>query len=230
MMTKLIMLSCMSVPAVLGAATVYTEDFTAVTVQNKANPYLGGWFSPQVSFGEWVGSTSDVWVSGGALITTTTSGQRHAAVVLSPTLLPGAGAYTLVFDLTGFAGDADDFALARVWSASGYDLSLSSADAVVVDTLSGQLIPSGAAVAQLLAAGSYQSTATDLELSFHYDGVSALVLFFGASTGGWPFPTATWDNVRLLDAAAIPEPGRSVLLWLAALLLCLGRRSRGDAD
>lgn len=97
------------------ATIVYSQDFSALTLANKPNAYLGGFYGPQLAFGEWVRSYSDVTVNSGTLqAISDTDGFRGAGVFLSPSLFPSAGNYALTFDITGFSGEQSDAAAVSI--------------------------------------------------------------------------------------------------------------------
>lgn len=204
---------------------VFTESFESTTLSAKPNAYLGGWFTPQVSPGEWCGAT-ETSITTGTVQVLPTNGFRSAGVILGPSVFSGAGDYILSFDLATYSGDGNDLATVSVWSGAGYDLSGSTGNALILDTLSGSLTTSGAATATSLASISLTSAANAVELSFTYDGTSAVALFFGASTGGWPFPTARYDNIeiRSLSADPVPEPSAMMLGILTAGAALFRRR------
>ncbi len=204
-------------------AVVFSENFSSTTLSGKVNPYLGGWYTPQVAFEEWCGPAEATITVGGALQVAPTFGTRSAGIFLSPQGMSGPGTYTLTFDLLSYSGDPNDHAIVSVWAGSGYDLSGSSANTLVLDTQTASLNALGAATAGQLATATFDSAGTH-QLQFSYDGTSAITLFFGAQTGGWPFPTAVFDNIGVSSVNPVPEPASASLLLLAGWLL--SRRSR----
>ena len=212
----------------LNASTViFSENFTSTTLVSNANPYLGGWFTPQAALQAWNGP-GEASITTGALTVTSTSGTRSAGTLLSPGLFPQAGTYTLSFDVTAYSGASNNSGLVTIWSGTGYDLGNASPNALVLDTLFAELKPSGLATAALLGSTLITESGNGWEVSFNYDGTSAVALFFGVTTSGWPFPTATYDNISISrpSPAAIPEPSVPTLVALVAAAFCLVRRRR----
>lgn len=217
-----------SVSAALSASVVFTEDFSSGSVFNSGNPYLGGWFSPQVGFGQWVG-TSGISITTGALQTTTTSATRSAGIVLSPSLFTatGAGSYSFTFDITSYTGDSDDRAIVNIWAGRGYDMTNSSGNALILDTFRAELVAVGPSTSrELLNSATYNAPATAVEITFEYQEGDAVAIFLGAHTGNWPFPTVRFDNLSLafVPPAPIPEPSSSILFALFTSLALLHRR------
>jgi hypothetical protein len=206
-----------------GAATVvFSEDFTSTAISQQSNPYYGGWFTPQFAANQWYGPP-EATITTGTLQVSPTFGSRYGGILLSPDTMAGAGDYTLVFDLAGYTGDGNDTASITVWTGQGYDLSLSTGNGLILNMLTGVLGTNGSATATLQ--GSLSPTATGTHsIDFSYDGTSAVGLFFGASTGGWPFPQAQYDNISLTKNDLIPEPATSMLAAFASLALL--RRTR----
>jgi hypothetical protein len=204
---------------------VFADDFSSSTIVNQGNPYVGGWFTPQLALQQWTGTTESS-ITTGALSVGTTNGTRTAGIVLSPTLFEGAGEYVLSFDLTSYSGDGNDAAVATVWAGSGYDMSGSTGNAITVNTYSASLLASGSAQVMQLAAASLTAASNGNEISFAYDGNSAVAIFLGVSTGGWPFPTATYDNVMVSKTSpeSVPEPGAMLLLGVALVSFAIRRR------
>ncbi|MGC4015392.1 MAG: PEP-CTERM sorting domain-containing protein [Luteolibacter sp.] len=209
------------------AATVFTENFSSTTLVDKPNSYLGGYYGNQVNFGDWERSGPTVVLSSGTLQVASDSGYRSAAILLSPSLFPAAGEYTLSFDIVGYTGDANDTATVSVWSGSGYDLTKTSGNSLILNTQTGVLQALGSASSTLLTSANYNATGTGITMNFTYDGVSTVALFFGATTGGYPFPTVQYDNVSVSQASmsVVPEPSTAAVLVLPALG-CLLRRRR----
>jgi len=209
------------------AATVFTENFSSTTLVDKPNSYLGGYYGNSVNFGEWARSGPTVSLSAGTLQVSSDSGYRGVAILLSPSLFPSAGAYTLTFDIVSYTGDANDTATVAVWQGSGYDMTRSSANALILHTQTGQLQALGSATSSLLTSANYNAAGTGITLDFNYDGTSTVALFFGATTGGYPFPTVSYDNVSVSSktVSTVPEPTTFAILALP-LGLALWRRNR----
>lgn len=219
--------------ASLSAQSVFTEDFSSTSILTNPNPYIGGWYGNILPFGAWTSNPSVVSLANEQLVITNTSTQiRTAGIVLNPTLFQatGAGTYTLAFDLMSFAigegsGFRADEAYVSVWQGSGY--SNGGQAALRVNTEAGALeIMPGASVSES-ALGTY-TLAGKKSLSFEYDGVSAVALFFGSESDGYPFSTTIYDNIELtyggFVTTPIPEPSALLLISLSALGLL--RRSR----
>ncbi|BCU76059.1 hypothetical protein [Luteolibacter sp. LG18] len=208
------------------AATVFTENFSSTTLADKPNSYLGGYYGNQLNFGEWVRSGPTITLASGTLQAASDSGFRSAAILLSPSLFPSAGQYTLTFDIVSYTGDANDTATVGIWTGSGYDLTKSSGNSLILNTQTGQLQALGSAVSNQVASATFTGTGTGITMDFNYDGVSTVALFFGATTGGYPFPTARYDNVTVTSkvAAAVPEPSVMVISVLPVGLALLRRR------
>lgn len=202
---------------------VYSDNFESSHVDSKANPYLGGWFSPQVGFNTWNGSY-EASISGSKLNVTTSNETRSAGILIAPSSFPGAGSYTLSFDVAAYTGDSNDTGLVTVWSGKGYDLSRSSGNALVLDTLSSQLRTEGTAKSSLLGSYTFTTTGGGKQFNFDYDGISAVALFFGANTKGYPFPTVSYDNVSIRPMTTIPEPSVAALVAIVAVGACVVRR------
>lgn len=214
------------------STVLFAENFESTMLSAKPNAYLGGWFTPQVALQEWAGP-KEATITTGSLQIAPTNGFRSAAVILGPSVFAGEGDYTLSFDLASYSGDANDAAVVSIWSGSDFGPAGSTGNALILDTLSGTLKTKGTATATQLASVSLDSAASGIDLSFAYDGSSVVALFFGASTGGWPFPVARYDNISLTSAlaetneasASVPEPmGAAGLVSLAAGAVLFRRR------
>lgn len=199
-------------------AVIFADDFSSSTLTTNPNGYLGGWYSSQISFGEWVADTGHASISGGLATVDSTSGVRSLAIVIDPANFSGAGTHTLTFDVSSYSGDGDDTGLVRIWQGSGYNLGLDSADGIQVDTQAGSFEAFGSAEAEQLADFSFTTTGSAYSIDFDYDGSSAVGIFLGVQTSAWPFPEASFDNISLSSAAAIPEPTGA----LSASLIVLG--------
>lgn len=211
----------------MAATVIYEQNFNSLTLANKPNPYLGGWYGSPVAFGEWVRSGTSVTVTGGTAQVSSDSNFRSAAVFLAPNLFPSAGQYRLTVELLSFAGDAvKDTATVGVWKGSGYDLTNSSANALVLNTQSGAVQALGTAVASSLGVATISTPGTTtrtMQIDFTHDGTSAIAIFLGVTNTDWPFPTATYDNLQITQ---VPEAGTLSAVALAGLLGVLRRRRR----
>jgi len=211
-------------PLPLMGDVVFEDNFTSGSITNQVNPYHGGWFSPQIAVNTWYGGHTYASIGSGALHVMSDSGVRSAGIFLPPSLFFGNGAYSLEFDVTAYSGDVNDSAIVSVWQGSNYDL-FSSPNAVVLNTLSASLTTMGSASSAELIRGTYQNPGANLTLDFNYDGSSGIALFFGATTGAYPFPSVTFDNVSLRKLAAVPEPSTVTLIALFSCVF-VGKRRR----
>jgi len=204
-------------------AAVATYDFSSETLVDEFNGYLGGWYGNNFAFDQWYGDFTNSSITGSAseVSSTAPDDERSSVVLLAPSEFSsqGAGDYELRFDLTGFTlsdglSGGNDFAFASIWSGSGYDLSAATGNALFVEQ--GFITPQGTAVANEIARVELTSQANNLNLGFTYDGTSAIAIYLGAGEdGGYPFPTALFENVQVV---AVPEPG----MLKFVLPLCLG--------
>ncbi len=163
-----------------------------------------------------------------SLNVTSTNATRPAGILLSPGLFTEAGTYTLSFDVTAYSGAVNNSGLVSIWSGNGYDPTLATGNALILDTLSAELKTMGTTTSALLGSTSITATATGSEISFTYDGTSAVALFFGGGTNSWPFPTVTYDNISISQPSIVPvpEPSGSAFLALVDSASCLIRRRR----
>jgi hypothetical protein len=208
------------------ATVVFADDFSTTSITSRGNPYVGGWFhDAQISFQQWTGAT-EASISGGGLNVHTTNQTRSAGIVLSPELFDGAGEYILKFDLSSYSGSSNNSAVATVWAGSGYDLGGTTGNAITVDTYTASLLAVGSAEVFQLAAMTLTAASTDNQISFSYDGTSAVAVFLGTTTAGWPFPAATYDNVSVskIVSMPIPEPSAGVLIGAGMISLLRMRR------
>lgn len=193
-----------------GLQAAINIDFSSALLTDQANGYLGGFYSGQIDFEEWVGSASDISISGGVLTAGTSNQVRSAVYVVDSSVLDGPGEYEMVFDVTSLDIDPNNSGIASVWSGSGYDLTLSSANALFINTQSATTVTGqGSATATQLGSLVIDSAGPNQSISFTYDGTSALIFALGAQTAGFPFPSVAYDNFRV---SVVPEP--STVLWL----------------
>jgi hypothetical protein len=212
---------------------VFDDPFDSGAVSNSANGFLGGFYGGQLSFDQWYGGTGDASIGGGSLTVGSSFQYRSAVILFAPSTFGGvSGLYNVTVDISGYLGDSNDTGRISVWTASGYDLSNTSADGLFVDTQSGTLDIRGNATASEVAGASFSSSGS-LDLQMSYDGTSAVAVFLGAETGGWPFPTIDYDRLtiqRLSGDGSIPEPSVSLLGCLGVLgLLCRRNRSHDSS-
>lgn len=224
---------CLFASASQAATVVYSENFSSSTLTSNGNPYLGGWFTPQTAFQQWVGSNDGAAsITTGALTVTPTSGTRTAGVVLSPGIFPAAGSYTLSFDVTAYNTAASDPAKVTIWSGKDYGAS-NTGNSIQIDTYNAQLTGHGSATTSLLGSANITSTGSSTQsITFNYDGTSAVALFFGAATDGWPFPTATYDNITVTQNSPVVIPEPSVSAFAAGMVgvMCLLRRRKARVN
>jgi hypothetical protein len=217
----------------VGSSAVISVDFSAETMEDRFNGYLGGWYGSNLDFDQWYGDAAGASISGSELIVTSTApdGLRSSVVLLDPSIFAasGAGDYQLSFNLTDFSmsdnnpNTGDDFAFASVWSGSGYDLSGTSGDALFVSPGMASITPQGNAVTSEIARSEYAGPGNNLIVDFTYDGFSAIAIFLGVGdVGGWPFPTANFSNPEVSEVSAVPEPKMIAFLFMMAA--CLGMR------
>ncbi|TVP79575.1 MAG: hypothetical protein EA353_05930 [Puniceicoccaceae bacterium] len=198
----------------LTANAAINISFDTETLQNLPNGYVGGFYGSEsrISLNQWFGGSGNISIADGVLKTNTDSGTRVGAYVFESSALSGAGEYELLFDITRFDGAPNNNGFVSIWSGSGYDLTNSSADALFIDTQTPTVTPQGNAIAGEITRLSIQNTVINESIAFTYDGTSALILFFGAQTSGFPFPQVDYDNIRV---SQIPEP--AIWLWLAPI-------------
>ncbi len=205
---------------------VFSDDFSTSTKFNSGNPYVGGFYSPQLPLQKWTGNNGDVTISSGEMKVTSTNSVRSAGIILGNTLFDGAGEYVLAFDMKSYTGASNNTAFASVWSASGFQIGANNNSSIVVDTFSAQLNALGNSQAAKLAEATFNTVGNGKTVNFTYDGTSAVGLFLGVTTQGFPFPIATFDNVVVSKVVAdpIPEPSLTLLLGFAAFGSTLMRR------
>ena len=224
MQTKCLTLAAATLLAIPAAnAVIFSDDFSSSSTANISFGYLGGWFSPQVSFGQWFGNSSEASISGGTLeVNSTASDARGAFIVLAPEAFPSAGTFTLNYDITAFTqGAAANSATVRVFTGSGYDLTLSSGNALILNPQTGSVTPQGSATAALAASTSVTGTGPG-SLPFTRGSDDAVAIFFGVSGAAFPFPSMSVDNVSV-----VPEPHEyAALAGLGLLGFAVWRRSR----
>jgi len=202
-------------------AAIYFDDFTSGSVTDEANGYIGGFYSPHWDFDQWYGVSNEAFISNGSLSVSSTSGLRGAFILFEPDLfIDGAGEYAVTVNVSGDFSALDP-AVVRVWSGSGYDLSNDSADAIEVKPQGGIFEAKGNATVSDLGRLEMTESGT-FSLQFTYDGTSAIGVFLGAETNGWPFPEVDYNSMTL---ALIPEPS-SALLACFSLTALLTRRKR----
>lgn len=219
----LIPLAALAVALPAAQAQIFSDDFSSGSVANVSYGYLGGWFSPQVAFKQWFGNSAEAEISGGGLtVQSTASSARGAFLVLAPGDFPGGGTYTLNYDISAYTqGNAANSATVRVWTGSGYDLTLATGNAWVLNPQTGVVSTEGSAVATLAASASITGTGPG-SLSFTRGAGDAVAIFFGVTGAGWPFPSMTVDGMSV-----VPEPHEyAALAGLGLLGFAVWRRMR----
>lgn len=209
----------------ISATTVFTEDFSTTTLPGNTQARVG-FFNGNATFGGIVADANSTIVNG-ALEVETTNNFRGIGILLGADDFNGAGDYTLEFDLVNFSGDSDDFARASVFSGSGFELA-NDRNALLLNAQRGTLEALGNTTVNLLNTEDFIVPSNDLNLTFNFDGSSAVAVFLGVETTNFPFPTATFDNISISETQSkfesIPEP--SVALLLANSLFLMFRRKR----
>lgn len=229
-------MSVLTAALVLGAVakleaastTFYSESFEDTKLNSEVTPYIGGWFSPQSAASQWYGPKQAA-ITTGVLSMTSDSKVRSAAVWLPAKTFDGEGSYTLRFDVPSYKGDKNNSGLVTVWLGNGYDLSGKTGNALIMDTLRAKVRTEGSARAEIVAKTTIESEGKQNELTFDYDGKSAVILFFGAQTSGWPFPSLTYDDISIsreevTTLEPVPELSSALLGGIGVLLLLRRRR------
>lgn len=216
---------------------VYEEDFSDNTLLNSLpnNGYVGFW-NNNVPFDEISVAAGEASISGGELLIESTSAGsfRGIAIVIDPLTFSGqSGTYNLSFDISTHefvnpagGGSQDATANVSIWSGSGYDTGTGTSH-LLIQTQAGPLVSGtvqtgGSASAMELASGDYTATASNVSLAFDYTSGDAVVLFFGATAGSFPFERIGYDNISL--TSSVPEPSSYLLSMLGFFALCLRRR------
>jgi hypothetical protein len=226
--------------AAFGASPVWTEDFESTSLVKKgSDPYIGGnWGGSQLGFGVWASTTetsyADIIDDGGGtgnkVLRTwydSTNNWRGGAIVLSPNIFTGgAGDYELTYEIPAYAaGGAGSYAEVSVWSGKDYDLTGNTSAALIVGVTGSNhnntLAVLGNASSTSLESAKPTGTGT-FTMSFHYDGVSAIGLFFGSyEASSWSAPTVQYDNISVTP---VPESSSMLAAGLLVGLGCFWRR------
>ena len=228
-------LALLACDSLFASTTVYGENFSTSTLPSRAQGTLG-FFNRNVNFGE-IGVASRATIDFGELVVDTTSNFRGIGIALAPDAFFGQGFYEIAFDITTYSGDANDFAEVVVYSGRGYEFG-NNRDALLLNAQTGRLTGLGSAVAEELITETYTSIGRE-SFTFEYDGTSAVALFFGARTGGFPFPDVSFDDISVtsvtsaasvqgdnINFAVVPEPSSALLIGCSAVLLFGRRRAR----
>jgi hypothetical protein len=201
---------------------VYSENFSSAVFEDKANGYLGGYYGSQVTFGQWFGSSVEASISGGELIVQSTSGLRGAFLVLAPSVFGSDTQFTLTVDVNSLdLGASGNSSAVRVFTGTGYDLSLASADALFINAQTGNVTSLGTA-SVAMAAQSSLVAGSGQTIDFTRPDGHAVMIFLGVNGGAWPFPEMKVGEVQI---DVIPEPTTALLAALGSLALLRRRRS-----
>jgi hypothetical protein len=212
-----------SIPATIHGQ-VFSDDYSASSLENRANGYLGGFYGSAVSFEQWFGSSVEADISGGSLNVESTSGLRGAFLVLAPSVFGSDTEFSLTLDVTSLdLGAGGNSATARVYTAAGYDMTFSSANALFINAQTGGVSALGSASVSM-AAESALGLGAGQTLDFTRPDGHAVLVFLGVTGASWPFPTMSVGEMRI---DAVPEPSTFVLVGLGSLALL--RRKRPDA-
>jgi len=158
---------------------------------------------------------------------TSTSGYRGAVILFEPDLfIDGAGEYLVTVNVSGNFSVSNDPAVVRIWSGAGYNLNHDSAAAIFVNAQTGAFTALGTATATDL--GRLDITESGIfSVQFTFDGTSAIGIFLGAQTGGWPFPEVDYDSLTVAmisGSAVIPEPSSALLVCVSLTALFVRRK------
>ena len=228
LLVPLAILACDSLSA---STIVYSEDFSTSALPSQNRGTLG--FFPNsgedINFNE-IGVSSRATIDLGELVVDTTSNFRGIGIALAPDSFFGQGVYEVAFDITNYSGDFNDFAEVGVYSGRGYEFG-NNADALLLNTQTGQLTGLGSAVAEEIRTETFTSIGRE-SFTFEYDGTSAVALFFGARTGGFPFPDVSFDDISVTSVqddniafVVVPEPSSALLVGCSAVFLFRRRRA-----
>lgn len=213
------MAACLVLNMQSASGGVLEIDFSTSTLNNQATGHLGGWFSDQMSFGEWYGPADAINMGdhGLTVYNSTTSSFRGTVIFLDPLLFGGeAGTYRLQFDVTeiSFFSDSNNpdtpisgtpgvngSGWVGIVEVNGYNLDLDSGDAIFVNTTP----PNAGAVFAALGNASIQDLATlviettgSYGMDFTYSGTGAVGLALGSIDSSWPHTLINYDNVVLI--------------------------------
>ena len=224
----LVPLALLACDSLFASTVVYNEDFSASVLPTQAQGTLG-FFNGNINFNE-IGVSSQATIASEELVVNTTSNFRGIGIALAPDSFFGQGIYEVAFDITNYSGDANDFAEVGVYSGRGYEFG-NNADALLLNTQTGQLTGLGSAVAEEIRIETFTSIGRK-SFTFEYDGTSAVALFFGGRTGGFPFPDVSFDDISVTSVqddniafVVVPEPSSALLVGCSAVFLFRRRRA-----
>ena len=232
----IIFVACLQIA---NGVVVFQEDFSSSVLPNDTQETFG-FFNNNGSFGGIVVSSSASIESGVLEVEAGTGsvmepGFRGIGIALDSSNFVGAGLYNIEYEISSFTlsspfgSDFNDSAEVSVFSGSGFELA-DDARAIILDADIGELGLTNnnvdAEVQQLAIQNIDFSSNTDSDigtfnLEFTYDGTSAVALFFGARSDGFPFPIVEFDNIEI---SSVPEP--SSVLLAACSVIFLFRRKR----
>jgi len=219
MKTKHLIIALISISS--AHAAIYFDDFTSGSVTDEPNGYIGGFYGNHWNFNQWYGVSTEAAISNDSLTVTSTSGLRGAFILFEPDLfIDGAGEYFVTVNVSGNFSQSNDPAVVRLWGGAGYDLTNNSADGIFVNAQTGVFTAFGTATASDLGRLDITESGT-FSLQFTYDGISAIGVFLGAETGGYPFPLVDYNSLTL---AVIPEPSSALLACLSLTALLVRRK------
>lgn len=203
-------------------AQVYSNDFSSSSVADLSPVYVGGFFTPQAAFGQWYGKAGEASISGGELLVDSTFGLRGAFLILNPTVFGSDTDFRLTLDVTSLnLGAAGNTATARVFTGTGYDLTLSSPNSLIMNPQTGGVTPSGAA-SVVMAAENTLSLGSGQTIDFTRPDGHAVMVFLGVGVvGGFPFPEMSVNGMTI---DAIPEPSSFLLVSMGSLALLRRKR------
>lgn len=207
------------------AQVVFVDDFTSSSVANISPGYIGGWFTPQMAFEQWIGVPAEASISSGQLnVALTTAGRDGGAfLVLAPDKFSSAGTVDLSYVISAFTpGDARNLGLVRVWTGSGFDFG-NTPNSLQIRPEFADVIPSGAASATLVAQATVSGTGP-AKLLFNRSEGDAVAIFFGWDAVSSPWPSM---SVGSMSVSIVPEPHEyAALVGFGLLGFAAWRRTR----
>lgn len=215
------------VPLENARAQMYSDNFSSSTIEDVPNAYLGGFYGSNIDFGQWFGVSSgeaiEASISGGELILNSTSGLRGAFLVLAPSVFGSDTELTLTLDVASLdLGNAVNSATARVFTSTGYDMTLSSADALFINPQAASVTTLGGA-SVVMAAESTLAQGSGQTIDFTRPDGHAVLVFLGVTGQAWEFPEMRVSEMSV--NAAIPEPSAFLLVGMGSLALLHRKRT-----